>query len=81
MKNNHRPFLKAGLSRIAEIEFSIIPAIADIELAGIKIDLQKLNELKKNIIARLDNSKRNWIIDSSGRNSRTAFHVRPKDQL
>lgn len=47
--------LKAGLSRIAEIEFSIIPAIAKIELAGIRIDLQRLKELKEKYIGRLQN--------------------------
>jgi len=37
---------KAGLLGVAQLEFSIIPAVADIERAGMKIDLHKHNELK-----------------------------------
>jgi DNA polymerase-1 len=46
---------KQGLFSVAQLEFSIIPAIANIELAGMKIDLQKLSDLKRKYVDHLKN--------------------------
>jgi len=42
-----------GLVETAKLEFSIIPAMADIELKGILLDTAKLEDLKKNLEAQV----------------------------
>jgi DNA polymerase I-like protein with 3'-5' exonuclease and polymerase domains len=44
---------EAGLLPVAQLKFSIIPAIADIEQTGMKIELQKLEALKEKYRNRL----------------------------
>ena len=58
--------LQAGLIPTARLEFSIIPAVVEIELHGIEIDTQKLEVLKDALTKERDELQKELIRLSSG---------------
>ena len=46
--------MKSGLVDTAMLEFSIIPAVVDIELSGMLIDVDKLSAMKKSCTDQLN---------------------------
>lgn len=69
--------LKHGLANVALLEFAIVPAVTDMELAGILLDTGKLKVMENQLKAELTELERQ-LHELAGRKEHTLFGDLPK---